>query len=159
MTRTDLDVGFRVYKLDSSNVRAWNPEVEGEDLLAKINRQGEHLVTGRTGEDFLTEIMLKCGIDILEDIEEREIAGHRVQSLGYGQYYSCMDENLARDAEQVALGVAEWHREEVEAAGVGASDTGCVVFVLDQAFEGEDAAKMNFVEILKQYGISNVKAF
>ena len=150
-----LDVGFRVYKLDSSNVRAWNPQAE--DLATAVNNYAEHLVGGRTEDDFLTEIMLKSGIDLVEEVEERVIAGHRVQSLGYGQYYACMAADLADDAEDVALGIAAWHEEDCAFAGGEQKDT-CTVFVSDRAFATNDAAKMNFVAILEQHGICNIKA-
>lgn len=151
----NLDVGFRVYKLDSSNVKAWNPQAE--DLATAVNNYAEHLVGGRTEEDFLTEIMLKSGIDLVEEVEEREIAGHRVQSLGYGQYYACMAADFAEDAEDVALGIAAWHEEDCAHAGGEQKDT-CTVFVADCAFASNDAAKMNFVSILEQHGICNIKA-
>ncbi len=151
----NLDIGFRVYKLDSSNVKAWNPQAE--DLATAVNNYAEHLVGGRTEDDFLTEIMLKSGIDLVEKIDEREIAGHRVQSLGYGQYYACMAADLADDAEEVALGIAAWHEEDCAFAGGEQQDT-CTVFVADRAFESNDAAKMNFVAILEQHGICNIKA-
>ena len=151
----NLDIGFRVYKLDSSNVKAWNPQAE--DLATAVNNYAEHLVGGRTEDDFLTEIMLKSGIDLTEKIAEREIAGHRVQSLGYGQYYACMATDLADDAEDVALGIAAWHEEDCTFAGGEQQDT-CTVFVADRAFESNDAAKMNFVAILEQHGICNIKA-
>lgn len=151
----NLDIGFRVYKLDSSNVKAWNPQAE--DLATAVNNYAEHLVGGRTEDDFLTEIMLKSGIDLVEDVQEREIAGHRVQSLGYGQYYACMAADLADDAEDVALGIAAWHEEDCAFAGGEQQDT-CTVFVSDRAFASNDAAKMNFVAILEQHGICNIKA-
>ena len=151
----NLDIGFRVYKLDSSNVKAWNPQAE--DLATAVNNYAEHLVGGRTEDDFLTEIMLKSGIDLVEDVQEREIAGHRVQSLGYGQYYACMAADLADDAEDVALGIAAWHEEDCAFAGGEQQDT-CTVFVSDRAFDSNDAAKMNFVAILEQHGICNIKA-
>ncbi|MBR3903425.1 MAG: site-specific DNA-methyltransferase [Akkermansia sp.] len=151
----NLDIGFRVYKLDSSNVKAWNPQAE--DLATAVNNYAEHLVGGRTEDDFLTEIMLKSGIDLVEEVQEREIAGHRVQSLGYGQYYACMAADLADDAEDVALGIAAWHEEDCAFAGGEQQDT-CTVFVSDRAFASNDAAKMNFVAILEQHGICNIKA-
>lgn len=151
----NLDVGFRVYKLDSSNVKAWNPQAE--DLATAVNNYAEHLVGGRTEEDFLTEIMLKSGIDLVEEVEERDIAGHSVQSLGFGQYYACMAADLAEDAEDVALGIAAWHEEDCAFAGGEQQDT-CTVFVSDRAFASNDAAKMNFVAILEQHGICNIKA-
>lgn len=155
LTEQNLDIGFRVYKLDSSNVKAWNPQAE--DLATAVNNYAEHLVGGRTEEDFLTEIMLKSGIDLVEEVEERVIAGHRVQSLGFGQYYACMAADLAKDAEDVALGIAAWHEEDCAFAGGEQQDT-CTVFVSDRAFDSNDAAKMNFVAILEQHGICNIKA-
>ena len=155
LTGQNLDIGFRVYKLDSSNVKAWNPQAE--DLATAVNNYAEHLVGGRTEDDFLTEIMLKSGIDLVEEVEEREIAGHRVQSLGYGQYYACMAADLADDAEEVALGIAAWHKKDCAFAGGEQQDT-CTVFVADRAFATNDAAKMNFVAILEQHGICNIKA-
>ncbi len=151
-----LDVGFRVYKLDSSNVKAWDSRPR--DLVAAMNSYGEHLVEGRTDEDFLAEIMLKSGIDLAEDAEEREMGGHRVLRLGHGQYYACMDADLGADAEAVAMGIAAWHTEQKAFAGGGQQDV-CTVFVLDKAFGADDAAKMNFVAILGQYGIGNIKAW
>lgn len=153
--RQNLDTGFRVYKLDSSNVKAWDPQPE--NLLAAMESYGEHLVPGRTSDDFLAEIMLKSGIDLCEDAEEKDIAGHTVYSLGCGQYYACMEATLADDYEEVALGISEWHASEAVEAGGEQKDT-CTVFVLDKAFSGKDDMKMNFVAILEQHGIANVKA-
>ncbi|MGN0820176.1 MAG: site-specific DNA-methyltransferase [Akkermansia sp.] len=150
-----LDTGFRVYKLDSSNVKPWNPDAE--DLGASLDLFSEHLVEGRTADDLLTEVMLKSGIDLCEEMETREIAGHRVYSLGYGQFYACMDLDLAGAEGELALGIAAWHAEECAAVGGEQQDT-CTVFVADQAFAGRDDAKMNFVSTLQQYGICKVKA-
>lgn len=150
-----LDTGFRVYKLDSSNVKPWNPDAE--DLDASLDLFSEHLVEGRTSDDLLTEVMLKSGIDLCEEMETREIAGHRVYSLGYGQFYACMDLDLSGAEGELALGIAAWHAEECAAVGGEQQDT-CTVFVADQAFAGRDDAKMNFVSTLQQYGICKVKA-
>ncbi len=150
-----LDTGFRVYKLDSSNVKPWDPDAE--DLGASLDLFSEHLVEGRTSDDLLTEVMLKSGIDLCEETETREIAGHRVYSLGYGQFYACMDLDLSGAEGELALGIAAWHAEECAAVGGEQQDT-CTVFVADEAFAGRDDAKMNFVSTLQQYGICNVKA-
>lgn len=150
-----LDTGFRVYKLDSSNVKPWNPDAE--NLGASLDLFSEHLVEGRTSDDLLTEVMLKSGIDLCEEMETREIAGHRVYSLGYGQFYACMDRDLSGAEGELALGIAAWHAEECAAVGGEQQDT-CTVFVADEAFAGRDDAKMNFVSTLQQYGICNVKA-
>lgn len=151
----NLDIGFRVYKLDTSNVKPWNPQPQ--DLVDAFNSYGEHLIAGRTNDDFLAEIMLKSGIELTEKTEERIIAGHQVHSLGHGQYYACMDSNLAQDAEAVALGIAEWREDQMKDIGGVVTDI-VTVFVLDKAFNELDAAKMNFVAILEQHGIGNIKA-
>lgn len=150
-----VDVGFRVYKLDSSNVKAWNPN--SQNLVDAMNSFAEHLVANRTSEDFLAEIMLKSGIDLVEDAEEREIAGHRVYSFGFGQYYACTEDSLAECAEDLALGIVAWHEEQCRTAGAEPKDL-CTVFVIDKAFNDDDKAKMNFIAILDQHGISSVKA-
>ena len=150
-----LDTGFRVYKLDSSNVKPWDPDAE--DLGASLDLFSDHLVEGRTSDDLLTEVMLKSGIDLCEEMETREIAGHRVYSLGYGQFYACMDLDLSGAEGELALGIAAWHAEECAAVGGEQQDT-CTVFVADQAFAGRDDAKVNFVSTLQQYGICKVKA-
>lgn len=155
LTGQGLDTGFRVYKLDSSNVKPWDPDAE--DLGASLDLFSEHLVEGRTSDDLLTEVMLKSGIDLCEETETREIAGHRVYSLGYGQFYACMDLDLSGAEGELALGIAAWHAEECAAVGGEQQDT-CTVFVADEAFAGRDDAKMNFVSTLQQYGICNVKA-
>ena len=150
-----LDTGFRVYKLDSSNVKPCDPDAE--DLGASLDLFSESLVEGRTPDDLLTEVMLKSGIDLCEETETREIAGHRVYSLGYGQFYACMDLDLSGAEGKLALGIAAWHADECAAVGGGQQGT-CTVFVVEQAFAGCDAAKMNFVNTLQQYGICKVEA-
>ena len=53
----DGDLGFKVFKLDSSNIRAWNPD--RNDLEQTLLDHMEHLVEGRSEEDVLYELLLK----------------------------------------------------------------------------------------------------
>lgn len=145
-----LDIGFRVYKLDSSNLRVWNPEAD--DLELALGSHEKHLLPGRTQEDLLYEILLKQGIELTEDARIRSLGGKRVYSLGHGQYYACMETVISSDQiEALALGIAQWKQEE------SPENTQCAVFVIDEAFRS-DADKLNFAKILEQHGIPSVKA-
>jgi adenine-specific DNA-methyltransferase len=63
------DLGFRVFKLASSNIRAWEPDRDklAETLEASI----DHLKTDRTEQDILFELLLKLGLDLCVPIETR----------------------------------------------------------------------------------------
>lgn len=159
-----LDTGFRVFKVDESNVIPWdtNPE-KFEEQLKKASERG-HLQEGRTSEDFFYEVLLKQGIELTQEFEEQEIAGHKVYSLGCGMYYCCFDECIGKETADLAAGIAEWHNEQ------DPDGKDCVVFVRDSAFDNadvmkgtdareSDARKQSFCATLVQSGIMKVKAF
>ncbi len=143
------DVGFRVFKLDTSNIRAWNSKAS--DLKTSLFDHLEHLEDGRSSDDILYEILLKLGLDLCVPIEVREIAGKQVNSVGAGVLMACLDESIkASEAEALALGMAAW-REEQGTVG----DTTAVF--RDSAFEN-DIAKSNLAAILEQHGIKQVRS-
>ena len=143
------DFGFKVYKLDSSNIRAWNPD--RNNLEQSIIDHMEHLVEGRSEEDVLYELLLKRGVDLTVPIEEKTIAGKTVYSIGYGVLFACLDTSINREeVEDLAMEIISWHRE-LEPTG----DTQ-VVF-RDSAFEN-DIAKTNMTAILEQHGIAHVRS-
>ncbi|AKO96669.1 Adenine specific DNA methylase Mod [Marinovum algicola DG 898] len=143
------DLGFKVFKLDSSNIRAWNPDVA--DLEKSLLDHAEHLVEGRSEQDVLYELLLKRGVDLSVPIEEKKIAGKIVYSIGFGVLFACLDDKIATDEiEPLALGITSWHAE-LEPA----SDTQ-VVF-RDSAF-ADDIAKTNMTAILEQNGIAHVRS-
>ncbi len=63
------DLGFRVFKLDSTNIREWEPD--SENLAQTLEASVEHLKTDRGEEDILFEILLKHGIDLCVPIETK----------------------------------------------------------------------------------------
>jgi adenine-specific DNA-methyltransferase len=142
------DTGFRVYKLDQSNIRAWQPSDNLEkDLIDNI----EHIAPDRSEDDILTELLLKLGLDLCVPIEQRQIAGKRVHAIGGGVLLACLDTSItAADAEALALGIADWH-EQLAPSG----DTTCVF--RDSAF-ADDVAKTNLAAILDQHGIHTVRS-
>lgn len=143
------DLGFKVFKLDSSNIRAWNPN--RNDLEQTLIDHIEHLVEGRSEEDVLYELLLKRGVDITVPIEEKTITGKTVYTIGYGVLFACLDKKINREeVEDLAMGIIGWHKE-LSPAG----DTQ-VVF-RDSAFDG-DIAKTNMTAILEQHGIAHVRS-
>ncbi len=143
------DVGFRVFKLDSSNIRAWEPN--RENLAATLEEHAEHLKTDRTEADILFELLLKLGLDLTVPIEQKCLAGKTVHSIGAGTLLVCLAEKItAAEVEPLALGIVAWHKE---LAPVGEST---VVF-RDSAF-ADDVAKTNLTAILQQYGLENVRS-
>ena len=67
----DLDIGFKSFKLDSSNIKEWNPEYMDNDFT--MEELVNNLVPNRSEEDLLYEIILKYGIDLTTPIEDHEV--------------------------------------------------------------------------------------
>ena len=146
---SDLDLGFRVFKLDTSNIRAWNPD--RDDLEGALLTHVEHIKADRSEDDILYELLLKFGLDLCVPIETRSIAGTIVRSVGAGTLIACLANNIEyKEVERLALGVAEWHT-----ALAPAGET-TVVF-RDSAF-ADDNTKTNLTAILEQHGLGNIRS-
>lgn len=145
----ELDTGFRVFKLDTSNLRAWNPKPD--DLESELFAHQEHIVEGRTEADILYELLLKLGLDLCVPIEQRDIAGKTVHSVGAGVLMACLAPDIrADDVEALTQGIIGWLKELAPAG-----DTTCVF--RDSAF-ADDVAKTNLAAILHQHGIKNIRS-
>ncbi len=86
-----LDIGFRVLKLDSSNMQDvyYSPEQFNENLLFEDNIKHD-----RTDEDLLFQAMIELGIELSAKIEKREIAGKTVWSVAEGYLMACFDKDV-----------------------------------------------------------------
>lgn len=143
------DLGFRVFKLDTSNIRAWEPN--RDNLLKTLEESTEHLKTGRAEADILYELLIKLGLDLCVPIEQMKIAHKSVYCIGGGVVMVCLDTKVSRaDVEPLAQGIVAWHKQ---LAPVG--DTMCVF--RDSAFV-DDVAKTNLAAILNQHGLTNVRS-
>jgi adenine-specific DNA-methyltransferase len=143
------DTGYRVFKLDTSNIRAWNPDPD--DLEATLLDSVEHVLPDRTEQDLLHELLLKSGIDLCESLETREFAGVSVRSVAYGTLFTCLaDEITTAMIDPIAKGIAAWH-QELDPAGES------VVVFRDSAFP-DDVAKSNMTAILEQGGIGAIRS-
>lgn len=136
---TQADLGFRVYKLAASNLRAWEP---GDDIASDLLAAADNIVPGRTEEDLLTELLLKQGIDLTEPMLTEPIAGAPVHAMGGGVLVVCLAPVTGGNAEALADGIADW----IERLDPVAAST---VFFKDAGFEN-DVAKANVAAILEQ---------
>ncbi|MBK7956287.1 MAG: site-specific DNA-methyltransferase [Candidatus Accumulibacter sp.] len=145
----NTDLGFRVFKLDPSNIRAWSPD--RDDLAGTLLANIEHIQPDRSDTDVLYELLLKLGLDLCVPIEARPIAGKTVHSIVGGVLMACLEPRIAvSEAEALALGMAAWRKEQAPAG-----DTTAVF--RDSAFEN-DVAKSNLAAILQQHGIGQVRS-
>lgn len=86
-----LDVGFRVLKLDSSNMEDvyYRPEDSSEATLFEDNVKPD-----RSGEDLLFQVMLECNLPLSAKIQTEKIAGKEVFSVNNGYLIACFDEDV-----------------------------------------------------------------
>ena len=96
LTAADLDIGFRVLKLDSSNMEDvyYAPDkTSQDDLLSLIS----NIKPDRTPEDLLFQVMLEFGITLDSQIEETVISGKKVFKVAGNFLIACFDENVTDD--------------------------------------------------------------
>ena len=88
---TQIDTGFRVLKLDTSNMQDvyYKPEEFSETSLFEDNVKPD-----RTPEDLLFQVMLECNLPLSAKIERKTIAGKEVFNVNNGYLLACFDEDV-----------------------------------------------------------------
>ena len=125
-----LDIGFRVLKLDSSNMEEvyYTPqEFTQQSLFA------ENVKADRTGEDLLFQVMLDLGIELSVKIEKQKIAGKDVYRVDDNYLVACFDKDVN---EAVITEIAKMHP---------------VYFVMRDASAANDNVIDNFEQIFRHY--------
>lgn len=133
------DIGFKVFKLDSSNLKQWQPDYD--DLETTLFDSISNYVEGRSELDVVYEIMLKMGMELTWPLETHTIGGKNVYEIGMGALMICLDDQITTE---VAEGMAALYKEL-------SPETWRVVFK-DNGF-ADDSAKVNIKEILKTAGL------
>ena len=89
----NLDIGFRVLKLDSSNMKDvyYNPSQYEPSLFEKFE---DNIKEDRTPEDLLFQVMLDLGVLLSSKIEETIIGGKKVFNVADGFLIACFDDNV-----------------------------------------------------------------
>jgi len=98
-----LDTGFRVLKLDSSNMHdvCYSPEDYSQELLLTL---ADNIKPDRTPEDLLFQVMLDLGVLLSSKIEETAIGDKKVFSVADGYLIACFDKNITTE---VVTGIAK----------------------------------------------------
>ncbi len=142
-----LDIGFKVFKLDSSNINAWDSDPD--NLETALNNSLFYIKEDRSEDDLLYEILIKYGIELTQKINRHTIDGKTVYEMGAGSLIVCLADSLST---AVAEGIGKLYKE-VSPEGV---DANCRVVFKEAGFNGSDEVKTNTLLILKQHGIINV---
>ena len=149
------DLGFRVFKLDSTNIHAWDPKPA--NVAAAVQQSFDHLKPDRTNDDILYEVLLKHGLDLSLPIEERVIGGKKVYSVAAGTLLACLDLKIAREeVEPLALGIVAWLKELWPLAQDLKRERLCIF--RDAAFGNDNVTKSNLAAILEQNGLADVRS-
>lgn len=123
----NLDIGFKVFKLDSSNLKKWEPEFSNVQQSLII----DEIKKDRTNEDLVYEIMLKYGVDLTLPIERHG----NIYSIGYGALVICLEDNITKEITNKILEIVK--------------DSSIVRVVFKDSGFASDADKTNIKEILK----------
>ena len=96
LTTADLDIGFRVFKVDSTNMEDvyYRPADYNQGQMELF---ADNIKPDRTPEDLLFQIMLDLGILLSSDIQETEIAGKKVFSVADGYLIACFDKDVTEE--------------------------------------------------------------
>ena len=94
LTTQDLDIGFRVLKCDTSNMKDvyYRPD---EVNQISFDNYADNIKEDRTPEDLLFQVMLDLGILLSSKIEEATIGGCKVFNVADGFLYACFDNNIS----------------------------------------------------------------
>jgi adenine-specific DNA-methyltransferase len=133
-----VDCGFKVFKLDTSNIKAWNPTPDTlqEDLLYAV----DNILVDRTDEDLLYEVLIKYGLPLTLPIETVQLGQHTGFSVGMGSLVACFAKGITLDTVQA---IADMSTPENPVLRVVFRDSGFA----------DDNVKTNAVQRLKQAGV------
>ncbi len=132
ITASSLDVGFRVLKVDTSNMKDvyYQPDATKQsDLFSLV----DNIKEDRTSEDLLFQVLLDWGVDLSLSIAREKIGGHEVFFVDGNALAACFDKDLS---EETIKGIAS--RKPIRA-------------VFRDASFSNDSAKINIEQVFKYH--------
>lgn len=89
----NLDIGFRVYKTDSSNMKEvyYHPEQLNQDDLFSLE---SNIKADREPDDLLTQVILDLGLELNLPIEQKDMHGNKVFIVQTNALVACFDDNI-----------------------------------------------------------------
>lgn len=142
------DLGFKVFKLDSSNIEAWDSNVE--NLEDNVLKAANILKDDRSELDIVYELFLKYGLDLSYPVNTHQVAGKQVYEVGAGSLFICLEGDITTDFVEGLIELCQQFRDESEK-----KNSMRIVFK-DSGFK-TDAAKKDAESTLKDAGILDVK--
>ena len=136
------NIGFKVFKLDSSNLKSWDSSIE--DLEQNILEMDTNLKKDRSTEDLLYEILLKSGVELTAKIEEIKVGYNTLYNIGEGALLACLDDKITQDV----IDEIPKHKSPFMETKVIFKEAGFM----------SDAAKINAIQNLKQFKIEDVRS-
>ena len=137
LTTQDLDTGFRVLKLDSTNMQDiyYSPkDISQADLFSQV----DNVKPDRTGEDLLFQVMLELGATLDSKIETTTVAGKTIYHVAEGYLVACFDPNVT---DEVVKAIAQMQPAYA---------------VLRDTCMKDDSTATNFEQIFKTYSPDTV---
>lgn len=135
-----LDIGFKVFELDKSNIKKWN--VDSTNLIDQIEMLQDNFEAGATSLDVVYEIMLKQGLSLTSNIIEEQVGESVVYVIENGAMFIVLGNKINSSvANYIVDKIKELDPEDP------------VVVFQDQQFES-DSEKLNAIEILNENGIA-----
>lgn len=133
-----LDVGFRVLKCDTTNMKDvyYNPDAYEANLFESLT---DNIKEDRTPEDLLFQVMLDLGVLLSSSIEETEIAGKKVFNVADGFLIACFDANVT---EETITAIAKQRP---------------YYFVMRDSSMASDSVAVNFEQIFATYSPDTVR--
>lgn len=138
----DLDIGFKVFKLDDSNIKTWDPRTK--DLENTLFNSVQNLKEDRTQEDLLYELMLKMGIELTAKIEEIKVDGKIIYNIQSGGLVICLENEITKAM--------------IDYIPTLKSPFMDMKVVFKEYGFKSDADKMNAIQNLKQHDIKDVRS-
>ena len=142
--REKLDIGFKVFKLDSSNIKEWDTNTE--DLQQTLLDSMENIKSDRNLLDVLYEILLKYGLDLNIPIEENK----DFYSIGGGSLLVSLNQEINNE---VINSICEEYKKLLEID----KDFKTTVILRDNSFKN-DVDKTNAIKKLEQVGINEIRS-
>ena len=142
--REKLDIGFKVFKLDSTNIKEWDTNTE--DLQQSLLDSMENVKIDRSSLDILYEILLKYGLDLNIPIDENK----DFYSIGGGSLLVSLNKEIN---DEVIDSICKEYRNLLEID----KDFKTTVILRDNSFKN-DVDKTNAIKKLEQLGISEIRS-
>ena len=144
-----LDTGFRVYKLDESSFKLWDPAAES--LAQALTGHVSAVRDDRTDEDLATELLLKLGFELNVPCDLLTVAGKAVRAVG-STLYLCFDPFQPGDVDAFVDAMGALHTERSQG-----HKGDCEMIFRDDRLQN-DAVKTNLAKGLEHRGIGTVRS-